>query len=178
MIDRLHQGLAAALGLAFVAITPVASFAQPSEDLSPWQVEKCEIYRQGWDKALEFFGTDNLNYNFIAQNENFIASGCTAAPSVCAQSSQELEIANALTITMMNQGAASTFLPFRCQSEQIVGQLGSTTSAAPDSELCRAQLDLLLRGHKLTKDEAAIYEEQCACLERNQNGNAPTDCAQ
>lgn len=166
----------AAAVLAFTAILPVSTFAQSGEEMSAWRVEKCELYRQGWEKALDFFGTDNLNYAFIAQNENFIAGGCTAPPSVCAQSSQEIEIANALTIVMMNGGAASTFLPFRCQdNSQAADNAGG---AAPDSQLCRAQLDLLVRGNKLTADEASVYEAQCACLERTEQTGAQTDCAQ
>ena len=55
-----------------------------------------------------------MNYNFMAGNENFIAGGCTEQVDVCPRSAQELEIANALTIAVMNAGAASTFLPFRC----------------------------------------------------------------
>lgn len=84
--------------------------------MSGWQLEKCQIYRQSWDRALDFFGSDNLNHNFIAQNENFTASGCTAQLPVCPQSSQELAIANAMTIELMNAGTASTFPPFRCQT--------------------------------------------------------------
>lgn len=99
----------------FTAIVPSICLAQTSEDFSGWQIEKCEIYRKSWERALDFFGTDNVNYDFIAQNENFVASGCTAPSNVCAKSTQELEIADALTIAMLNAGAASTFLPFRCR---------------------------------------------------------------
>ncbi len=87
---------------------------EPGAPLSDWQLEKCRIYEQSWGEALAFFGSDNVNYNFIAQNENFIAGRCTGGIQICPQSNQELEIANALTLVMMNAGAASTFLPFSC----------------------------------------------------------------
>lgn len=163
-----------ALVASAAALWPTVGHAQSDEALSAWQVEKCQIYTENWHQALDFFGTDNLNYNFVAQNENFIASDCTAPASVCAQSSQEYEIANALTLAMMNAGAASTFLPFRCEAAPAMAPATDTAEAL----LCRAQLDLLLRGNKLTEAEASVYEAQCACLERSQGAGAPSDCAQ
>ncbi|MET3899522.1 hypothetical protein ABIB57_003477 [Devosia sp. UYZn731] len=173
MLARL-QKLAATV-MAVAAILPGASTAQPGPDSSDWQRTKCEIYRQSWDKALGFFGSDNLNHSFIAQNENFIESGCAAPPSICAQSSQELDMANALTIAMMNAGAASTFLPFRCHDVGQARPTGDPARLSVEGQLCRAQLDLLERGNKLTQQEAAVFEAQCACLERNQG--AQIDCA-
>jgi hypothetical protein len=103
----------AIVGLAWTVACPGGVVAQDSSETA-WQAEKCRIFETAWAKALDFFGSDNLNYNFIAQNENFIASGCSAEAGLCPRSSQELEIANALTIEMMNAGAASTFLPYAC----------------------------------------------------------------
>lgn len=60
----------------------------------------------------------------------------------------------------------------------VVAAILPATGAAPDSQLCRAQLDLLMRGKKLTSDEAAVYDAQCACLERSEQADRPTDCAQ
>lgn len=99
--------------LALAASLTAVSAQEPQSD---WQLEKCRIYEGSWEEALEFFGSDNINYAFLAENENFIASGCTDNSYVCPQSSQEFEIANALTIAMMNAGTASTFLPFRCKT--------------------------------------------------------------
>jgi hypothetical protein len=164
--------------LGIVALWATAAWAQPSEPVSAWQEEKCQIYAASWTQALDFFGTDNLNYNFIAQNENFIASGCTSSPTVCAQSNQELEIANALTIAMMNAGTASTFLPFRCETDAPALTSGQPVGVAPDAVLCRSQLALLLSGNKLTQKEAAVYEAQCACLESNPSAGIQTDRAQ
>lgn len=41
---------------------------------------------------------------------------------------------------------------------------------ALDSELCRAQLDLLQSGEKLTEDETSRFETQCDCLEARERG--------
>jgi len=46
--------------------------------------------------------------------------GCTEAIDICPRSSNEIHIANALTLAMMNSGAASTFLPFRCPHPEAV----------------------------------------------------------
>lgn len=43
--------------------------------------------------------------------------------------------------------------------------------AAPDSQLCRSQLDLLISGNKLTEDEARLFEDQCNCLEAREQGD-------
>ncbi len=79
-----------------------------------WVAQKCAAYRAAWDQALDMFGSDGMNYAFIAGSENFIAAGCTDPTRICPQSAAELEVANALTLAMMNAGAASTFLPFAC----------------------------------------------------------------
>ncbi|WP_108395429.1 hypothetical protein [Devosia submarina] len=105
--------------LLITAVLPfLTTFAIGEEaERSQWQQEKCRIYGEAWEKALDFFGSDDMNYNFMAGNENFIAGGCTEQANVCPRSAQELEIANALTIALMNAGAASTFLPFRCAAQ-------------------------------------------------------------
>lgn len=100
--------------LVFGMLLPIA---QPAMAQTDWQAQKCALYEDAWGRALQSFGDDNLNYNFVATNENFIASGCTDTIKACPRSAQELEIANVLTLVMMNEGAASTFLPFGCPSE-------------------------------------------------------------
>lgn len=43
---------------------------------------------------------------------------------------------------------------------------------APDSQLCRSQLKLLISGDKLTEEEAARFETQCLCLEARERGDS------
>jgi hypothetical protein len=97
--------------LATLLAAPILP-AQAQED--SWPAQKCTIYAEAWAKALDFFGDDQMNYAFMAGNENFIAGGCSGPADICPRSAQELEIANALTLAMMNAGTASTFLPFGC----------------------------------------------------------------
>lgn len=101
--------------LALAALLFVAAPAH-AQDTSTWQQQKCALYAEGWNRALDSIGSSDINYNFLATNENFIASGCTETMGACPQSDQERAIAELLTVVMMNEGAASTFLPFRCPS--------------------------------------------------------------
>lgn len=101
-----------ALTAALLLIPPA-----DAEESSAWQLQKCALYTDAWARALESIGSDNINYNFLATNENFIASGCTEQISLCPRSRQERDIADLMTLVMMNEGAASTFLPFRCPSD-------------------------------------------------------------
>ena len=97
------------------------SLAQPAWAQAPstdWVEQKCQTYAEAWTQALALFGSGEMNYAFIAGNENFIASGCTEAGDICPRSTQELDIANALTLAMMNAGTASTFLPYHCPAAE------------------------------------------------------------
>ena len=96
--------------LALLCVQPSVA-QQPAGD---WPAQKCAIYASAWAQALDAFGNDQINYAFMAGNENFIASGCQQAREICPRSRQELDIANALTLALMNAGTASTFLPFNC----------------------------------------------------------------
>lgn len=101
-----------ALTAALLLVSPV-----DAEESSAWQQQKCALYADAWSRALDSFGSEDINYNFVATNENFIASGCTEQIAICPQSNQERDIADLITLVMMNEGAASTFLPFRCPAE-------------------------------------------------------------
>lgn len=101
--------------LALLALSPLlASPAAAQAPAGDWPAQKCALYEEAWNQALDQFGSDDMNYAFLAGNENFIAGGCTEGGMICPQSQQELDIANALTLAMMNSGTASTFLPFKC----------------------------------------------------------------
>ncbi|WP_337268506.1 hypothetical protein [Oryzifoliimicrobium ureilyticus] len=65
---------------------------------------------------LDKVGHKGISETFIAGNRAFIAAGCSNGADVCPQTSQEINLANYLTIEMMNFGTASSFLPFICRS--------------------------------------------------------------
>lgn len=102
-----------------LALIPMLLLAAPAsaQDQSAWQQQKCALFTDAWTRALESIGSNDINYAFLAANENFIASGCTESIPACPQSNQERDIADLITMVMMNEGAASTFLPFRCPTQ-------------------------------------------------------------
>lgn len=102
-----------------LTLTAVLLLVAPAgaEEPSAWQQQKCALYANAWARALDSIGSDDINYNFLATNENFIASGCTEQIAICPRSTRERDIADLLTLVMMNEGAASTFLPFRCSTD-------------------------------------------------------------
>jgi hypothetical protein len=154
--------------IAFAAIVlwPAGAFAQAQ---TGWPAETCAVYADSWNSALDTFGIDNLNFDFIAEHENFIAGGCATAPSVCPQSSQEIAIADALSVAMAGIGAT---LPASCAADQ------SGVAAGPEVQLCLAQLDLLQRANRLTEEEAAVFQAQCDCLEAQEETGIDAACAQ
>ncbi|KKB78179.1 hypothetical protein VW35_10950 [Devosia soli] len=163
--------------ILFAIALILAGIGTPAAEETSWPAEKCRGFAEAWGRALETYGSDNINYNFLAQNENFIANGCTAQVGICPQSDQELEIANAITFEMMNFGAASTFLPYRCETSSRTVKVSEASPQSVEAQLCRSQLELLLRGGKLTEDEAAVFEAQCTCLERGDREDRAA-CAQ
>ncbi|MCB1465503.1 hypothetical protein [Paenirhodobacter sp. CAU 1674] len=87
--------------------------AQDLEGLT-WSEQKCVLYQRAVDAALGFQGLDGLRTEFLTRNQSFIDSGCQAPADVCPVTEAELELANLLTIMTMNEGMASTFVPFKC----------------------------------------------------------------
>jgi hypothetical protein len=103
--------------LAALAFLPLAMNPSAASAQSDWIAKKCELYQAAWSRALSNNPDADINNDFLAANEHFIASGCTEKISVCPRSSAALELATMLTIIMLNEGAASTFLPFTCDDE-------------------------------------------------------------
>lgn len=116
----MHQRTCAAFLCLCLAAASSPLVAQESSD--NWVEQKCHAYEAAWAQALDAYGSEQMNYAFIAGNENFIANGCTIPADVCPRSAQEIEVANALTLALMNAGAASTFLPFKCPPQPSSAQ--------------------------------------------------------
>jgi hypothetical protein len=104
---RRTGGVAGALG-ALIA----GSAAGLADDA--WTTRKCEIYATAWSRALDLHGDAGLGGAFIESQEAFIASGCADGTKVCPTSDAEIRLADTLTILSMNEGMASTFVPFAC----------------------------------------------------------------
>lgn len=92
-----------------VLIPSVATLADDA-----WTTRKCEIYSTAWSRALDLHGDAGLGAGFVESQEAFIASGCADGAKVCPTSDAEIRLADNLTILSMNEGMASTFVPFAC----------------------------------------------------------------
>jgi hypothetical protein len=79
-----------------------------------WRAQKCALYRAAVEAALEFQGREGLTEAFLAANQSFIDGGCQDRGAVCPVTAAELTLADILTIMTMNEGMASTFVPFNC----------------------------------------------------------------
>lgn len=100
-----------AAGIA-LALVGLAAPAVAEEDLSAWRAEKCRLYASSWARAIAG-EPQGVRRDFVRANEAFISDGCLQGKT-CPQTPAELEIANILSLMMIYEGAASTFLPFGC----------------------------------------------------------------
>ena len=107
LLVRLAATTALVLGSASQAL------AQPAPPEN-WPAIKCERYTKSYAEALARFGRKGLGQPFLDSHEAFLTSGCSIKGAVCPRSKEELDLANVMVIMGMNQGMASTFMPFAC----------------------------------------------------------------
>ena len=93
---------------------PIGARAQPAPPEN-WPAVKCERYTKAYAEALTRLGRKGLGQPFLDAHEAFLASGCSIKGEVCPRSTEELNLANVMVIMGMNQGMASTFMPFACR---------------------------------------------------------------
>jgi len=79
-----------------------------------WAEQKCALYERALSDALRLWGDDGISAEFLEGNAAFIAQGCTERGQICPASPQERALADRLTLMTMNEGMASTFVPFAC----------------------------------------------------------------
>lgn len=104
--------------IALVASLVIGSAGQTQAQPKPpenWPAIKCERYTKASADALARLGRKGLGQPFLDAHEAFLASGCSIRGEVCPRSAEELNLANILVIMGMNQGMASTFMPFACR---------------------------------------------------------------
>lgn len=80
-----------------------------------WPEAKCVRYKTAYAQAIARQGLGGIGKAFLEAHDAFLASGCLEGRDVCPRSKQELDLANTLVILGMNQGMASTFMPFACR---------------------------------------------------------------
>lgn len=100
-------------GAALIATSALPGHAQPTPPEN-WPAIKCERYTKAYGAALSKLGRKGLSPDFLNAHEAFLASGCSIRGEVCPRSAEELNLANVMVVMGMNQGMASTFMPFAC----------------------------------------------------------------
>lgn len=102
--------------LTLAALPLEAASGGQSQEGQSWAEQKCALYQRAVTDALDFLGPEGFRPEFLARNEAFIAGGCAGRGNVCPQTGKELEFANLLTLMTMNEGMASSFVPFGCRT--------------------------------------------------------------
>lgn len=89
--------------------------AEPTP-LSEWSAQKCVLYSEAWDWVLKTQDLSGISSGFLTDHQRFITAGCDHSIEICPMSEAEYALADLLTILSMNEGMASTFVPFACPS--------------------------------------------------------------
>lgn len=118
------MNIAKLLAMVSLIFAPAPALAQ---DLAPdlaqnlagktWREQKCILYQSAWHDAFGLVDATGLSRGFIAGNDAFVASGCLTGRKICPRSKAEYDMANLLTMMTMNEGMASTFVPFSCATD-------------------------------------------------------------
>lgn len=102
------------LALAMMGAMLVGPASAQELDGLTWAERKCGLYAEAVQDALEILGRDGIGEAFLAANDAFIDGGCTEQGHVCPKTEKEGDFVNLLTVMTMNEGMASTFVPFGC----------------------------------------------------------------
>ncbi|GKY89474.1 hypothetical protein [Sinisalibacter aestuarii] len=92
----------------------VAAPGAAQEQAEAWRAEKCRLYTRAWEMSAPGLA---LSERFVAAHDAFLASGCTIRGEVCPQSDAEKGLADMLTLMIVMEGAAGSFLPFHCTAD-------------------------------------------------------------
>lgn len=79
-----------------------------------WTARKCEIYQQAVRDAISLQGPEGLRMAFLTSNQEFIDAQCAVRVEICPMTPEEWTLADTLLKMTMNEGMASTFVPFGC----------------------------------------------------------------
>ncbi|MBU2982586.1 hypothetical protein KO498_12280, partial [Lentibacter algarum] len=102
------------INAAILACLAGLAVAEPVP-LSEWTAQKCVLYTEGWNWVLETQDLSGARSEFLSEHQSFIDAGCDHAIEICPLSKGDLALANLLTLISMNEGMASTFVPFACE---------------------------------------------------------------
>lgn len=102
--------------LALVSAAALAASLAHAEPpaLSEWTAQKCVLYGESWDWVLRTQDLSDISPRFLTDHQSFIEARCDHSITICPETAAELKLADLLTILSMNEGMASTFVPFAC----------------------------------------------------------------
>lgn len=81
---------------------------------SGWTARKCSLYEASVRDAITLHGPEGLRMEFLTDNQKFIDDGCAGRAEICPMTDEEWRLADTLLKMTMNEGMASTFVPFGC----------------------------------------------------------------
>ncbi len=91
------------------------SQSAPADD---WTRRKCDLYGAAWQDVVRTHDMAGIRPGFLKKHQDFIDLGCPQDMRVCAASAGEIRLADLMTILSMNEGMASTFVPFGCPDQE------------------------------------------------------------
>lgn len=98
---------------AVLAVAAILAALATKGTATPWSERKCQLYARAWDAVRAGDGLDGIGPAFVATQDGFIASGCTAG-SVCPEGEAERALADKLSLMAISEGMTGSFLPFSC----------------------------------------------------------------
>lgn len=102
--------------VALLPCLPVSADTVPTlrVQAETWTERKCALYTDAWNHLVGGGTPAGVSARFMAEHAAFLASGCLKG-TVCAESRQEVALADTLSLMAVAEGMAGSFLPFNCQ---------------------------------------------------------------
>mgnify|MGYP003674802516 CR=1 FL=1 len=97
--------------MAAIGTLLTAGLAWSQDD---WARQKCSLYAEGWEWVLQTQDLADVSAAFIEDHRAFIDADCDHALKICPLTGGDHLLADLLTVISMNEGMASTFVPFAC----------------------------------------------------------------
>ena len=102
--------------MACLAVIATANKAFPQDN---WTLRKCDLYFEARIWVLETQNLAGVRIAFIEEHQAFIDANCNHAIEVCPVTKRDEHLADLLTVMSINEGMASTFVPFACTAQDV-----------------------------------------------------------
>ncbi|MFN3208292.1 MAG: hypothetical protein ACE369_04700 [Roseovarius sp.] len=103
--------IACVVGLSLICADPALATERRADS---WTLQKCVLYESSVRDAISLQGPEGLRVEFLTENQKFIDAGCAGRAEICPMTQEEWSLADLLLKMTMNEGMASTFVPFGC----------------------------------------------------------------